>query len=236
MKALRIPSVQDIARIVRPTSQETVLALKQFHETKGGFWNYRTSQAYARLVFDQTLGLTIAQDICAARPSKAERAQNCEVLTEVHHAGRGRKIFSYEVRGKSTDIRRDMRINVRPTFAYVENSVPKIFWLQPRRHFALSIVQLGFLASLVRKVYLVDDFEKVQLEIFDLSVPEGSKDRRVTLYRSSDLPEFSDAEIDQFLSVFAEAHDVLIRTGFSVPQRRAPTSERPAPGPDMFGE
>lgn len=231
MKRLNIPSVQDVSRIIGPSDSETVDALIKYYDGTAGNFNYSLSQKIARFVFTHQTTQEMYLQACVRERSKAGRAQNAEVLNFVWHAGAVRKSTSYELKPKVFPIRQDIQIKVNPAFYFVENRKANIFWLQPRRRFALNDTQLGLLASIIRMSYLVDDFQEVGLNLLDLSVPEGSTEREMKMFQLDSLPLVSIAETEALLQRFARAYDTVCASGL---QRKQPKPKQPDADHDLF--
>jgi hypothetical protein len=224
----KVPAVQDIVRIIRPSHDETVLALKKYLEGGGGSFNYQASADLARKTFQQEFSLPEVAAACQALRHPVARVQNAEVLGYVWRHGTNRSVRTYEVAPKVIGIRSDVSVRVAPTFAFVEDGVPSLFWLQPRKRFALSIRQLGLLGSLIRKTYLVDDFANVGLEFLDLSVGSGNQ-RQCAAHRLEELPTLSDDEVAHCLDRFLCAYD-------AIPESDAKKQDRPPrPSPPSAG-
>jgi hypothetical protein len=229
--SLRIPPIQDIARLLRPSHADTVVALRDYYDGSGIF-NYKIAQKIARHILSHAIPLKDGLKACEAHWHAGARVQNGQVICALWEAGNNRIISPYEVAPKIIGIRRDLQIRVAPTFGFVERGSASLFWLQPRRRFALSLNQLGFLASVIRRTYLVDDFAEVGLEVFDLSVPEGQADRVPTRYSLADLPALPNAEVQDCLIRFVLAYEALVQSGVTRKVRK-PAKRDPRP-PDLL--
>jgi len=233
MKRLNIPPIQDISRIVGATDKETLAALIKYYSADAGSFNYSLSQKISRFVFARETTLDMAYQACARERTEAGRNQNQEVLKLVWDAGSERRIRSYEVAPKVFSIRQDLQIKVSPSFYFVENNRANVFWLQPRRHFALNNTQLGLLASILRMTFLIDDFQDVGLELLDLSVTEGNKERQMRTLPLDSFPLLQLSEVEVLLQRFARAYDTVTVMGI---QRKKRKPRRPQAGPDLFGQ
>lgn len=73
-------------------------------------------------------------------------------------------------------------------------------FVQMRRAHGLDIKGLGILASMIREAYVFGDYASAGVEVIDLSVPKGMKNRQVRTYYGSDLPYFSLDELNEMAS------------------------------------
>jgi hypothetical protein len=213
MDNLPIPPLHDIARIVQPTDIATYVALRDYYEQMSAVFNYRISKKLSRRVFSHEVPLQLALSACKRDWSKVGQTQNAEVVKLIWQAGEGRNVKAYDAPSKGFPIRNDILIRVRPSFYFVERDKVSLFVLQPRRTFALTELQLGLLASIMRLSYMTDDFENVGLEILDLSSPEQKGLRLPQTYTLSNLPLLPDSEVEILLQRFATARDLLIAEG-----------------------
>lgn len=231
---MKLPPVHDIARLLCRKHEDTVQRLVQYFTEGGGGFNYSHSQRAARHIFEGTIPIEIGVDACHYLRPKAARKPNAEVLEGVGVAGRGRKVRTHVVKARNIGVRRDLLIPIAPTFLFVEDEFPSLFWLQPRRYHALDRDQLALVASVFQRGYLTDDFEHVGLEMLDLSVPDGCQDRGHRTFRLGDLDLRSEGEVDSALNRFALAFDEVSAMGIKKRARR-PRNARDGAVDDMFG-
>lgn len=147
---------------------------------------------------------------------------------------KGRSVQTYELAPRFLAIRRDLTIRVALPFYFVENGKASAFWLQPRKHYALNLGELGLLASMVKLAVLVDDFRDLDFEVCDMSAPAADQDREPTIYNLDSFNILSEAQTAEKMQLLAIAYDRLIARGVQRSQR---TPKHPsAPGPDLFPE
>ena len=231
MKHLQIPPAQDIARIVCPTLPETERRLTEYYMASTGVFNYSLAQNLSPIVFAHSVPLDQALKACEQQRTDIGAKQNAEVLRLIWDAGESRTVRAYDLRPKVFRIRKDIEIKVAPPFYFVEHDQAHVFWLQPRKTHALSDLQLGLLASIIRHTFLVDDFENVGFEVLDLSVFPGTKYRAARTFRLDSLVLVSDSEVHTLLQQFATAFDRVRARG--VEHRKRPP-KRPPEKPDLF--
>lgn len=233
MKKLTVPGAQDIVRIIGSNDLETERNLFSFYtDPSGGFFSYRLSHGLCRHAYGRTLPLQQILAGCERLHNKQGRNCNKEILRLVWDLAAGRPIYTSELPTKTLVLRKDLSIRVAPAFYYVESRRASAFYLQPRkdRKYALSLAQMGLLASIMKATYLVDDFEGVGFEICDLSAPPG-QDRQPRIFTLKDFNLLSEAEVNELLQRFARAYDTLKARG--IEQKKRPP-KRPPAGPDLF--
>jgi hypothetical protein len=230
---LPLPAAQDVVRVIRPTVDETEEALHAYYtDSARGIFNYIRAQGLCRFAFSHALPLQQILDGCDAEHTPVGRASNAEVLRLVWEYAASRSITTYLIKAGYFSIRKDMSIRVAPPFYFVEDGKPYAFWLQPRKHYALSFAQLGLLASMVKHTILRDDYEALGLEVCDLSVLGAlSSKREVRGYHLETLNIISGEVIHEAMQRFARAYDRLVARGV---QRYKRPSKRPTAGPDLF--
>jgi hypothetical protein len=218
MQSLRVPGPQDVVRLLRPTVGEIVQVLTLYYEQQPG-WSYGPARAMAEPVYSGELSLRAATEGCLTRGNPVGRRSNAEVANHIWAAAQGRNFHCHALAPRPFVIRSDLSIWVDPRFFFVEGGQVKIFWLQPRRRFSPTTEGLGTLATMIRTVF-ADDFENFDLELLDLSVPDGEKERARRIYRFAALPSLSEDVVTAALQRFAEAYDKVREMGVTRPARR----------------
>lgn len=218
MQNLRIPSAQDVVRIIRPSVEETAEALKRYYE-KWPSWSYGPARAMAKPVFSGELSLDAALEGCKNRGNPLGRESNAEVAEHIWEAAKGRSFQCHKLAKRPFTIRRDLALLVDPLFFFVESRRVKIFWLQPRRRYSPTIAGMGALAVMVRMTYS-GEFDDFDLELLDLSVPDGKKERVRRIFGFGDLPTIAEDVVRDALERFAQAYDIVCSVGVQRPERR----------------
>jgi hypothetical protein len=218
MQYLRLPAPQDIVRLLRSTVEETAGVLKGYYEQQPA-WNYGPARAMARPVYSGELSLSAATERCRNGGNPLGRHSNAEVAEHIWTAAQGRSFQCHPLGPRPFGIRRDLSILIDPTFFFVENGQVKLFWLQPRRHFSPSLEGLGTLAAMIRMTF-ADDFDDFDLELLDLSVPDGESQRVSRIYCFSALPLLGEDAVATALQRFADAYDKVREMGVTRPARR----------------
>lgn len=221
MMILPVPSIQDVARLVCPTVPETVEKLKGYYAASGPF-SYDHAKRVAKLLYSGEISLDAAMFGCLTTGNPLGRQSNAEVVKHIWRAAQGRELLCYALSRRQFKIHRDLSIGVHPPFYFVENLRPKLYWLQPRRRYALTAEQLGILASVIKMAFVVDDFEEAgaELELFDVSIPQGGSERAPRILNFSDLPLLSESGLQDALERFAEAYFQACELGIERAARR----------------
>lgn len=233
MQNLRIPYVQDVARLTRPTVEETIVELIKHYQGSPVF-NYQTVCKICRPLFSGNLTLNAAIQACMTRGSPLGRKFNADVAAYVWESSQDRNTMCFDVSPRDYAIRSDIRIGVAPLFYFVENGKVYFYWLQPRRGHNLNKEQLGVLGSIIKSTFIVDDFEQADIEILDLSAPPGSRERTVQIHTLSNLPILAPDALEAKLSIFAQAYDAVCKMEIKQPERPQKKPDDRQPG--LFGD
>jgi len=175
----------------------------------GGRFNYDPARRAARALYSGEVPLDAAVHGCLHKGNPLGRRSNAEVVKLIWKAAQGRQLFCHDLSPRQFFIRSDLGISVSPLFYFIEADRIKIYWLQPRRRYGLTYEQMGVLAAIIRLAFVRDDFDAAGLELFDASVPEGSRERAGATYSFSDLPVLSDSDIKSALTRFVAAYDEI---------------------------
>jgi len=232
MKPKRLPAAHDIARLVRPTVHETVLALVQHYSTPPGYFSYAPFHRLAPRIATGGLSRLQAVRICELAATDQGRKPNGEVAGLMWDAFAGRESMAFQLTPRDFFVRKELAIPIRPVCYFVERGRPTVLFVQPRKRFGLSITEHGIAASLAKSCFVVDDFEAADIEILDLSVPTGAKQRHPRTFRLSDLALLDDVELAKLMGVFVEAHDIVQTMNIVRPKRKQ--CENPADQEDLF--
>lgn len=228
MSGLKVPSALDVVRIIKPDLEGTIAGLKRYYEVLPA-WGYGPARAMAMPAFSGELTLEAALLGCQKRGNPLGRASNQEAAKFIWLAGKGRSVKCFPLAQRQFAIRRDLSFLVDPLFFFVENKIIKIFWLQPRRRFNPTIEGLGTLAVILRMTYS-DDFDEFDVELLDLSMPEGERGRVSRTFDFGSLSLLSEHEVRAALGRFAQAYDYVSAMGVARPERRPRPQKDSQPG------
>jgi hypothetical protein len=181
----------------------------------------------ARPVYSGELSLQAATERCRTGGNPLGRRSNAEVAEHIWAAAQGRSFQCHPLTPRPFGIRSDLSILIDPLFFFVEAGLVKVFWLQPRRQFSPTLEGLGTLGAMIRMTF-ADEFEAFDLELLDLSVPDGEEQRVRRVYRFAALPLLADAAVTAALQRFADAYDKVREMGVTRPaSRRRRPDDRP---------
>lgn len=235
MSRLRLPAFHDIARIIGRDADETESKLYEYYANPfAAPFSYRYARSAAPYAFGRKLPLQQILDVCRRERTPQGRKSNEDVIKLLWQLGEGRSVQTYELAPKFLNIRKDLTIRVALPFYFVEKGKAYASWLQPRKTYAPNVGGLALLASMVKNAVLVEDFQDVGFEMFDMSAPTPKADRAPTTYHLESFRVLSEAELNEKLQLVAVAYDRLVARGVQRSQR-TPKQQPPA-GPDLFTE
>ncbi len=232
-----LPPAHDSVRLIRETLDETCAVLLEHLRRKPNPWSYQRARSLAPFALSGEVPIAALKHACDTAPMiPAGRAATWDVVQLVSLAGAGRTLQCYGITDGSVNIRKDLSVRVAADFYLVENGRATVFWLQPRRGFALTDRQLGIFGTLLRMALLKGDFVDAGIEIVDLSAPPRQS-RQVRKLGLGDLPEIPEPEVVQGLQRVADAYDAIKRMDidWEALRRKAKPKERKGREDDLFG-
>jgi hypothetical protein len=219
----RLPHLPHIAKVIRPTLEETIKALHKLDEGIPPF-SYRPVANMAPSLYSGKLSLKAALETCERIKHPQGAASNAEVAEVLWADAQKASYMCHPLKDRQFHIRHDLAIPVRPRFFFVKDGVVHIFWLQPWKLFELTEEQHGIIASVIKNTFVVDDFEAAQLYMLDTSAPDNKSARQPEVYGFDDLPLLSYSQLKSAFDRFSAAYDV-----FSTNRRpKADRREQPA--------
>ena len=231
----RVPALYDAVRIATPDREETIRRLIVHITSRSPTWTYNPVRAVAPHLLAGDLRLSAAIQACERHGSAVGKAMNVEVAKLVAEAGAGRSIQCHPLSRRYFSIRHDLQLRIPADFYVVEDGVPVIFWLQPRKNFALDDFGRRLLASVVHHE-LSAEWDDFGFEMLDTS-PLGPKEPRCPrTFRLADLPLLPEAEVAAVMQQFADAFDAVREMDIGADKD---AGDRPgafdSPGP-LFGD
>lgn len=220
MQPLKVPPVQDVVRFLRPTISETKQLLVEYYTRKKGLFSYEPARKIAKPLYSGEIGLPAALEGCLTKGNPRGRKSNAEVVELIWQAAQGRSLLCHDLKKRDFAIRRDLAIAVHAPFYFVENGQVKIYWLQPRRGYGLTQHQMGLLGSIIRMSIATEDFEGADIELFDTSIPAGSKTRVPRTFNFADLSVTDAKATIEALRLFAAAYDEVCEMDIPKPAQR----------------
>jgi hypothetical protein len=233
-----LPPCHDIVRFVRSTPEETEFVLLEHLKREPTRWSYQKARSLAPFAFTGDVPLSALKHACEqARMPSVGRAATWDVIQLIHGAGANRAVQCHGMDDGRLRVRQDLTLRVAADFYFVENGRAVVFWLQPRRLYAFTDLQLGMFGALLRRALLRGDFAGADVEILDLAGPaHGPRNPRKLLL--DDLPVVDEATVTEGIQRVVEAYDRISKLDidWAVLKRRhtrADSSEPQAP-PDLF--
>ena len=225
MDKLPVPPLLDLGRLIGSNLLETAANLRLYYNDRGQF-NYRAALDCA-LALCGGLPLQAAITACMRRGAPAGRLHNVEVVKIIYQVAAGRLVSCYDFPSMPYVFRHDLSTRLPVRSLIIERGHPKFPIFQPRRTFNPSIAGLGLIGSVLRDSIIKDDFASADIELVDMSLYPGTKQRRCDIYSLEKLPLLPEAELQARLQLFADAYDLLIREEFR-PKAR-PTRRKDVP-------
>lgn len=233
MTMLRPPAFHDIARIIGRDVIETEARLEQYYtDAFSAPFNYQRAVRLSRFALSRGVPLHSLLEGCNAEPTDQGKQSNAEVLSLLWHLSANRTVRTFELAPKPLAIRSDLRISVAPPFYFVEREQAYVYWLQPRKSYALDGDALALLASIVKSTFLVDDFRNVGFEVCDMSAPDPKLPREPRVFHLESFNIMSEEETQVKLQFFASAYDRLVARG--IQRKKRPESRAPASATGLF--
>jgi hypothetical protein len=205
-----LPVVHDLVRAMRSTHEETVEALLAIFLGTPPPWSYGISRALSGSAYGHEAPLPALLHTVAVKARTRGRGPNAEVVGLIWDIGKGERVQCHPPhQGRTVSFRHDLAVRGVSNFYYVENRLPTVVFVQPRRGFNPDDWQLGVLGALMRRTLLHGDFADATIEMLDFSTQStGTRVPRQLNLR--DLPVISDAELARAMQRVADAYDTII--------------------------
>lgn len=221
----RLPSVQHIAKVIRPTVEETEQELHRIDRGRPPF-SYGLSWRIAPALYRGELSLSAALAACKRMKIPIGARCNAEITEIIWRDAQGAQYFCRPLKDRFFQIRKDLVIPVKPKFYFVKDGKVYIYWLQPWKCFDLSTEQLGLLASVIKSTFVRDDFDDADLYLLDTSADGDDGVRTPKVLHFADLPLLSEEGLTAALSRFAVAYDRFV-------ENRKPRPDQMPDRPDV---
>lgn len=234
--ALPIPPIQDVVRLIGSDVRSTAENYRRHLRRGGGAWGYDPAKRQARAVFSLIMSRGAAVRACGQRGHPLGRASNEEVGGLIWDlASRHGKFLCTPTTARLLNLRSDVSITVDPLFYFVDAGKPHIFYLQPRRTHVPGPAGLRLIASAIKSVFCVDEFEQAELVLFDLSARVGSTERVAQEYDFGSLKPYDESEMEVLFQRFVDAYDIVDNEGITITPRPRPSKDR-TDEPNLFGD
>lgn len=227
----RLPSIQHVAKAIRPTVEETE---RELHRLDGGMppFSYNLSWRVAPALYSGELSLAAALAAAKRLQVPVGVRSNAEVIEIIWRDAQGAQDLCRPLSDRDFQIRKDLAIPVKPKFFFVRDGKVYIYWLQPWKRFELTQEQLGLLASVIKMTFIRDDFSEADLHLLDTSADSEYGMREPKVLHLNDLPLLSEEKLTAALGRFASAYDRFVAN--RKPQRDQTRGSRDLPQPDLF--
>lgn len=228
MSYTKLPSIQHIAKTIRPTATETERELHRIDRGRPPF-SYELSWRLARPLYSGEISKNAALSACNRIKIPLGARCNAEVVQIIWEDSQGADYFCRPLGGRLFPIRKDLAIPVKPRFYFVKDGTVYVYWLQPWKAFDLTTEQLGLLASVIKMTFMVDEFENADLYLLNTSSDDDSGERRPKVLGLNDLPLLSMPQLTDALTRFASAYD-----SYLLSRKSRSTSSSHRPDDDQF--
>jgi hypothetical protein len=228
---VRVPALHDAVRIATPDREETIRRLVLHLTARSPPWTYNPVRGVAPPLLARTLPLSAAIHACERHGPVVAKAMNVEVAKLVWEAGAGRSLRCYPLSRRYFSIRHDLELRIPADFYIVEDGVPVVFWLQPRKGYALDDFGRRLLASVVYQE-LSAEWDYFGFEMLDTSPLEPGEPRYPRTFRLPDLPLLPETEVTAVMQQFADAFDAVREMDLGLDRKigdRPDASDGPGP-------
>ena len=227
--------MHDAVRIATPDLDETIRRFVEHVTAPSPLWTYSPVRRVASPLLARELPLSAALAACERRGSAVSRRMNAEVAQLVWDAGEGRTMQCYPLSRRYFSIRHDLQLRIPADFYLVEQGRPVVFWLQPRKGFALDDFGRRLLASVVHRELSLE-WDEFDFEMLDTSPLSPGEARCARTFRFADLPLLSEREIAAVMQQFADAFDVVSEMDLTPARNSERRTDQPDAGQGMFGD
>lgn len=219
---LPTPPLPDCARAAGETVAEMGEWFIHFYNRKPVPWNYRLGTRAIRTAHKGLHNLPQLVAGCAAEKNLIGRSANSDAVRLAAPLCFGRETQVFDLSRRRFPFGRDRTAAYRIPFLFIENTVVKVYYLQPRKNAGLTLVEFGMLATIIKKYLLETEFYGLQadVEFVDLSAPEEGAQRQVRRFNLSDLKLWSDKRLEDRLTLISEALDWAGASGRIEKRRR----------------
>ncbi|GAA4247018.1 hypothetical protein GCM10022293_00840 [Azospirillum formosense] len=230
---LKHPPLQDVIELFAELDPAGDLErLKGWHSRPPASWNYQIAHSLVPRMAEGVSKEQIAA-ACAAKGAPSGRRPNADAALTAYQLLAGRSTNRCpRVPVSKYNLRKDIQISISPIHLIIEKSHPRFAVLNPRKGLVLSEGQISIWMKILKDSCAREGYENYPFEIIDVSAP-NRKTRVARIWRSDGLQEASDGILTSVFQRYANTFDILVQSGFKVPDR--PTRHPPAPPPNPFG-
>jgi hypothetical protein len=211
MIRLPTPPVPELARADTSSLQSAIRWFTDYFNRGGAPFNYRCSNKSVRAAYKGLHNLRILRNAAQLEHTEMGKHANDEVIQYAAPLAFGRNTQVIDLSPRRFGFGIDKQAAYRIPFFFIEDAVVNAYFLQPRKQAGLNERQMGFVASIVQKYLLEQEFygERYNVEFVDVGICPGTSVRRVVKYKLDDLTLWSQSEIEDKLTVISEALDIV---------------------------
>ena len=211
MIRLPTPPVPELARADTSSVKAAVRWFTDYYNRGGAPFNYRCSAKAVRAAYKGMHNLRLLRDSAQLERTEIGKQANDEVIQFAAPQAFGRTTQVIDLSPRRFGFGVDKQAAYKIPFFFIEDAVINAYFLQPRKQAGLNATQMGFVASIVQKFLLEQEFygERYNIEFVDVGICPGTSERRVVKYKLEDLTLWSKREIEDKLSIVAEALDLV---------------------------
>ena len=210
MKNLPTPPVPVLARAKGNNVPELVEWFVDYFNRDSAFFNYRRSTLATKSAYKGLHSLPQLVAGCQAEKTPVGRSANCDV---VRHAapfafGRSTQVFDLSARRFPFGVNRQSAYRI--PFFFVEDAIIKAFFLQPTKGIVFDKMELGMIATIIKRYLLDTEFfgQRCDIELVDVGAPDGVV-RLPRKYSLLELPLWTDSQLERRLTMLAEALSIV---------------------------
>lgn len=222
MNYLPIPPVPELARAEGINRDEMISYWIRYYEAVNVPWNYLTSTRAVKQGYKGLHNLDALISACSREKTKQGCSSNQEVIKLVGPLSFGRSTQVFDLPRRQFPFGRNLLSGYRVPFFFVENGTVKLFYLQPRKTFALNRDQLGMVAT-IHKTFLLDtEFygAKADVEYVDVSADPLTNVRALRHYSLESLELWPTSRLQDRLSLISETLEYVRNSGIVRPRKR----------------
>lgn len=217
MKRLFTPSVPELVRIDTSSAHAAESDLERFFLETGGIFNYLPATKAVQKAYKGYHNKDRLVDGCMRTGPKSGRKPNAEVTSLTAPRAFGRKTQVFPIGNRPFKFGHDRSAAFRVPFFFTENSIVKLFYLQPRKNDPFSEFQLGGLFRIFKSHLLDRDFygEQTDIEFVDASASEKGAERNLSVRDLSSVDLWSESQLSDHLTVITDALTKLESLGLA---------------------
>ncbi len=222
MIELPTPPVPDLARAEGHTRDEMVRSLLSYYKGGGAIFNYISGTLSVKRGYQ---GLhNISQLVAGTDKEKIKQGRdaNAEIVRLAAPVAFGRRTQVFDLAKRRFAFGRDLHAGYRIPFFFVENGIVKLYFLQPRKSFNLTLSQMSMVATIHKRFLLDTEFygQPADVEYVDVSADAETGVRKLNVMSLSDLELWSDTRLSDRLTLISEAIEFIKANHLVAPRQR----------------